>query len=893
MKSAENVGITKIFGLPTAQRSVLLLLIAVAAAAASLLAPTNSLPNALRVGAPLVSAGLVLFGAIRNRSDRIVAWLLMSGSLLALSGAHLIELAVDSPGRALGPSFADVVHLLSWAGMFLAATMLTRTGRNERSSFGMFEVVIVTIAAGVGVWLLVIEPSLAAGEVSASTIVWAGSIPLLGGLAFAAAVRMAANAAFQSFPLVAIMSGFGLQLLADVARTNSEMTGQFDSGSLLAALGVLGVLVVGIAAFDPQIALESRERPVGVDLGVGRTIGLSVAVLTPLTVLLALTISGLGTVLTMVMVAVSSVVSVVFALARMWGLLDVVQVLTERRGEDRLAAMVEHSSDVVVLVDETGDIKYASPGLSSALGHRSDDWIGRPLIDLIASDDREAAGREFWRLFNAGPDTTVRFESSLVRVDGEQRRMEATFANLIGGDAVDGIVATFRDVTEQRDLEQKLSHRAYHDELTGLANRAMFLDRVDHALRVTRPDTDPVVVLFVDLDDFKGVNDSLGHGVGDQLLRTIADRIRDVVGSGDTPARLGGDELAVLLEDRGGVDRALELAQNMLDRLREPAHLAGHDIAVLASVGVAVAAPGMNTSSLLRDADIAMYEAKRAGKGQIKIFDPAMRLGASTQLEYRSELDQALENGQLRLVFQPLIDLRNGEVVGAEALVRWRHPTRGDVPPSEFIPVAERSGLIRDIGNWVLHEAMREAARWQVRGPHMVSINVSVVQLRVDGFVEQVREALALTGMPADQVMLEITETVLVDQIDTASTQLVELRALGVGIAIDDFGSGGCAIAYLEKFPVDMVKIDHSLIDAITGVPEPANLSRMILNLTASMGITSVAEGIERPEQIVALRQVGCDAGQGNLMSPPLEVDVLSRRFGIDDGSASLLVGQQ
>ncbi len=336
----------------------------------------------------------------------------------------------------------------------------------------------------------------------------------------------------------------------------------------------------------------------------------------------------------------------------------------------------------------------------------------------------------------------VKFEASLVRVDGQRRRVEATIANLLGGDAVDGLVATFRDVTEQRNLERQLSHRAFHDELTGLANRALFLDRMDHALRVTRPEDDPVVVLFVDLDDFKSVNDALGHGVGDQMLRSIADRIRQVAGTGDTPARLGGDEFALLLEDRGGIDRALDVAEGLLDALREPVALAGYDLAVLASVGVAVSTPGMTTAGLLRDADIAMYEAKRAGKSQIKIFDPAMRLTATRHLEFRSDLGSAIERDQLRLVFQPMVDLRTHRVVGAESLLRWEHPTRGPIAPSEFIPIAERAGLIVPIGRWVVDQSIKAASQWQERGPQRVSINVSALQIRSPEFVDQVRRSL-------------------------------------------------------------------------------------------------------------------------------------------------------
>jgi diguanylate cyclase (GGDEF)-like protein len=405
---------------------------------------------------------------------------------------------------------------------------------------------------------------------------------------------------------------------------------------------------------------------------------------------------------------------------------------------------------------------------------------------------------------------------------------------------------------------------------------------MDHALRVQRSGADPVVVLFVDLDDFKLVNDALGHGVGDQLLRTIADRIRERSGSGDTPARLGGDEFALLLEDPGGVECALDVAEQLLNRLREPVRLAGYDLTGIASVGVAVVTPGMTTSSLLRDADIAMCEAKRAGKGQIKIFDPATRLGAATQLAYRSELGLALENRQLRLVLQPLVDLRTGEVLGAEALARWMHPTRGEILPAEFIPVAERSGLIAEIGKWVLHQSMREAVRWQSRGDHYVGINISAVHLRAEGFVNEVNEALRVTGLEPAQVLLEVTEAALVDEVDAASNALGALRDLGVRIAIDDFGTGYCSLSYLQKVPVDVVKIDRQFVEEVDGEATRSSLARMILEMTSSMGVTSVAEGIERPGQLAVLRRLGCDFSQGYLLSRPLELDVVHQRFGVD-----------
>ncbi|HSM67343.1 MAG TPA: EAL domain-containing protein, partial [Ilumatobacteraceae bacterium] len=746
---------------------------------------------------------------------------------------------------------------------------------------GSVEIAIVGVAVGLGVWLAVVEPYLTDGQLGIGERIWAVLVPMLGALGVATASRMAIQSGFRSAAPTLMTIGVSLTLLADVLRSVAELRGDYGAGGVVAMLAIPAALVIGAAALDPTMAGMNRVVESSGVFGFGRVVWLSVAALAPLTVLLTLLVTGLGTATTRTVAAVCSVVVVVLALTRMWRLVATVQTLSERRGQDRLAAMVEHSSDVVLLADADGVIRYASPGLASTLGHRASDWVDRSMIDLVASDDRNAAAAELQRAVRLGHGGMVKFEASLVRVDGERRRMEATIANLLGGDAVDGVVATFRDVTEQRNLERQLSHRAFHDELTGLANRALFLDRMDHALRVVRTDEDPVVVLFVDLDDFKSVNDALGHGVGDQMLRSIADRLRLVSGTGDTPARLGGDEFAVLLEDRGGVDRALDVAEQLLAELHRPVTLAGYDLTVLASVGVAVAAPGMTTAGLLRDADIAMYEAKRAGKSQIKIFDPAMRLSASKHLEFRTDLAEAIERNEMRLVYQPVVDLQTHRVVGAEALLRWEHPTQGTIAPDDFVPIAERAGLIVPIGKWVIEESVRAAAAWQASGPQQLSVNVSPAQIRSEEFVRHVRESIERHGIDPRRITLEITESMLVDEIESASGSLAELRALGVLIAIDDFGTGYCSLSYLQRFPVDVVKIDRQFIDELDADDRDATLARMILQLTSGLDVISVAEGIERRSQLKVLLELGCDLGQGYLLSAPLEADDLARRFGV------------
>ena len=866
---------------PIAMRARILVAVAAAFTAVYLVLPANAAAEAIRVVSPAIGVGAIWVGIAAHQPRRVLAWVLMAVSLGLLAVSQLVWARLFFGGSETFPSASDAFHLISAILLVVALGMLGQDSSPDEDSLGPIETAIVGIAVGLGVWLAVVEPYLADRGLAFGDRVWAVLVPLINALALAIAFRTAAQNRFRVPATTLLAIGVGLLLLSDVARGIAELRGSLGAGGFIAALAIAPPMIIGAAALDPTMTHRNRPQETAPLLGFGRVVWLSVAALTPLTVLLTLSVTGLGTRATRTIAAACAVVVVVLALTRMWRLVATVRKLTERKGQDRLAAMVEHSSDVVLLVDAKGVMNYASPGLASTLGHRPSDWTGRSLVDLVASDDRDAAAAELRHAVALPQGEMVKFEASLVRVDGQRRRMEATIANLLGGDAVDGLVATFRDVTEQRNLERQLSHRAFHDELTGLANRALFLDRMDHALRVTRPEDDPVVVLFVDLDDFKSVNDALGHGVGDQMLRSIADRIRQVAGTGDTPARLGGDEFALLLEDRGGVDRALDVAEGLLEALRQPVSLAGYDFAVLASVGVAVSTPGMTTAGLLRDADIAMYEAKRAGKSQIKIFDPAMRLTATRHLEFRSDLGSAIERDQLRLVFQPMVDLRSHRVIGAESLLRWEHPTRGPIAPSEFIPIAERAGLILPIGMWVIDESIKAAAQWQGRGPQRVSVNVSAFQVRSPEFVEQVRHSLETHQLDPSLVVLEITETMLVAEIESAADNLAPLRELGVLIAIDDFGTGYCSLSYLQQFPVDIVKIDRQFIDELDEHPRGMSLAKMILQLTAGLEVVSVAEGIERPAQLRALQELGCDIGQGYLLSAPLEADELHRRFGV------------
>ena len=732
------------------------------------MAPTRT-TEFLAAGAMALSAAVILGAMFVHRPVRPVPWVLLAVGL-AVSAAARVGAAFEWYGTdgVLLPGAAEMWGVLAFPSLLVATISISSDRRHARDLLAGSEPIIYVIALTALVWLAVTGQYVDDGATPLTSEAWIWMFPLLPRRA--GAVRTPAGQA---------QGGALLRVQRDDARLPAVERRQrrHRSRDLRRRRSSRGRRSqprrwwARCCSGSSRRCRASRRSPSATASRRGCTGRRSSACCSrrwyrsgALILMLA---TGLSSRSSFIVVSVATVSVIVLALARMWRLVDQVRLLTEQRGHDRLAAMVEHSSDVVMLADQTGRVSYASPGLRATLGFNPESWVGRHLLDVIIADEREGAMRQFERLVEFGNGGTVEFDATLSHSDGQQRKATVVVANLVGGAAVDGIVATFRDVTEQRNLERQLSHRAFHDELTGLANRALFLDRMDHALRVTRPEVDPVVVLFVDLDDFKSVNDALGHAVGDQLLKTVADRIRRAAGTGDTAARLGGDEFAILLEDRGGIDRAIDVAERLLDSLREPVSIAGYDVAVLASVGVAVASPGMSTTSLLRDADIAMYEAKRAGKGQIRIFDPAMRLVATKHLEYRSDLGEAIERGQLRLVYMPFVDLRSGQVTGAEALVRWHHPEHGDIPASEFIPIAERSGLIVPMGYWVLEQGLAHVATW--RPDLFASFNVSAVQIRQPDFVERVdRDRRSLSTSIPRTIMFELTETVLVDEGDRA-----------------------------------------------------------------------------------------------------------------------------
>jgi len=547
-------------------------------------------------------------------------------------------------------------------------------------------------------------------------------------------------------------------------------------------------------------------------------------------------------------------------------------VVEVRASEQRFEALVQHSSDVVTVMDRDGVIGYQSESVHRVFGHAAADLRGHSFTELM-SDEQAALFTQAVARMVETPGEALVIEVQLRHADGHVGDTEIAITNLLDDPTVGGVVLNSRDIGERKALERELVHQARHDSLTTLANRALFQERVNESLRREDGDT-PGAVLFLDLDGFKEINDSFGHANGDVLLTLVAQRLRSCVRPRDMVARLGGDEFAILIEDSSGLVDAHALATRILASFANPFALDGREVFVNASIGIASAEQTTEESDqLLRNADLAMYRAKAAGGGTIEHYNPALHSQLLERMQFEDDLRRALGRGELRLFYQPIMDLATNEPVGFEALVRWQHPTAGLITPDRFIGIAERTGLIQPLGRWVLFEACRDAMIWRNRHPQYaelgVSVNLSARQFQNDDLVDDVINALSESGLPPHCLELEMTESVLFEHTEENIAQLTRLKELGVRLAIDDFGTGYSSLAYLHRFSVDVLKIDRTFIAQLTQTGD-TELVRSILQIGHSLHMVTIAEGIETDEQSQLVTQMGCELGQGYLFARPL-----------------------
>jgi diguanylate cyclase (GGDEF)-like protein/PAS domain S-box-containing protein len=552
--------------------------------------------------------------------------------------------------------------------------------------------------------------------------------------------------------------------------------------------------------------------------------------------------------------------------------------VNRRISEEYFRTLVHHSTDVILILGEgDGDrIRYASPSATRLLGQPT--LVGVRLLGLVVEADRPRARSLIDGVLDR--DLSTEYEDwTVVRADGGQAEVEVSCRDLRDDPTVAGLVVTLRDVTERRRLEAELTHRALHDSLTGLANRVLFHDRTHRAVQRAHRNGTLAGVLFVDLDDFKVVNDTLGHARGDELLVAVGRRLDEVLREHDTAARLGGDEFAILVEDATHPADIEQVAERVLAALAVPVEVGGEVLSGNASVGVAISTDATDAPDLLRQADLALYLAKSDGKQRWRRYNTTLHTALLQRLEVRAALDQAIANEQFVLHYQPIVEMAGRDAVGFEALVRWDHPERGLVPPGEFIEVAEESGLIVPIGAWVMRTAVATAAGWRRDHPGAapyVSVNVSARQFRAPGFMDEIRGTLAAEELPPQALLLEITESLLLRDDEQVWTDLATLQALGVRIAIDDFGTGYSSLSYLRQMPIDVVKIDRSFVRSMAGSPQQAALVDGIIRLAHTMGLAVVAEGVEETAQRDLLLDMGCQHAQGFLFARPLPVGELA-----------------
>jgi diguanylate cyclase (GGDEF)-like protein/PAS domain S-box-containing protein len=550
-----------------------------------------------------------------------------------------------------------------------------------------------------------------------------------------------------------------------------------------------------------------------------------------------------------------------------------------REAKERFRSAFDHAPIGMALIAPDGTSMQVNRALAQMLGHEEGDLVGMSLVALTHANDRAHLLAAMQRSI-AGEGPSYRLEHRFLHADG--RLVWVTHSgSVVHNDAGEALyfVCQVEDVTERRARGELIAHQAIHDPLTGLPNRLLFVDRLRRSLSHVERGSH-AAVLFLDIDHFKVINDSLGHPAGDRLLVALADRLRAAIRPHDTVARFGGDEFIVLCNGVPDEKVARDLAQRISDAVAKPITLPEGEVFVTASVGIALSDSELdNPETLLRNADVAMYRAKEEGRARAALFQTDAHDRAVRHLRTGNELHRALERGELLLHYQPIVSLETGSIAGFEALLRWEHPERGLVLPDEFVGLAEETGLVVPIGSWVLEQACQQAAKWHAAGSNLsISVNLSPRQLAEPSLPDDVARVLRTTGLDGDSLWLEITESTLMRDAETAVTTLTALRALGANLAVDDFGTGYSSMSYLKRFPVQALKVDRTFVDGLGREPEDSAICTAVVTLAHALGLRAVAEGVETPEQLAELRTLGCELAQGFLFGKPAPAEEFGER---------------
>jgi diguanylate cyclase (GGDEF)-like protein/PAS domain S-box-containing protein len=832
----------------------------------------------------LLAVVIVIRAALRIEVRRIrLGWAVLGMAMLVYALGDGAFAWLDLGGGTTSPSLADVAYVNYYPMVVVALFMFQRASSARRDTLRLtIDSLIVVIGGGIVVWHTLFRPVLASLDPDPLSAALAlgypiGDLVLLFGVA-ATALRHPPE--IDARALTALVGGLGLMFVADVGYGQLNLAGAYDLERWPDVIYLSSTLLIALAGYfqaHPVAAAEGRGKSLSRWLLALPYVALAAGYWV-LIVLAQGTVTG-----ELVEVLYGAVALTAIVLIRQELVLrENSHLLAEqarRESEERFKALAANSSDAVVLVDRDGIVTDATPAVERVLGVDGSQLVGRPISRFVHADDAQRI-QAFIADVAAGRSVTQPFEWRLWDVTGVWRQVETIAANLLDDPSVGQIVLTTRDVRERKTLERQLSQVALHDLLTDLPNRTLFHDRVGQALASAARVQQHTTVLSLGLDSFKRVNESLGHAVGDQVLQEVSRRLRASVRAADTCARLGGDEFGVLLDGHSTAEDALAATDRILAALREPIERADTPIHLTASMGVSTAAlTEVDAGSLLRRAETARSVARNAGGDRVVVFEPAMQEAVQTRFELESDLRRAIEQTEFVLNYQPIVDLRTGELVGAEALIRWDHPTQGRIAPSVFIPLAEETGLIDEIGAWVLRTACTEATRWARLSPGRVprvSINLSAHQLADPQLAWTIQAAMAHAGATPSWVTLELTESLLMQNSSASLERLHAIRALGVQIAIDDFGTGYSSLAYLERFPITHIKIDRSFVTPLDDPQRGDGLVHAIIEIGGALGLTTVAEGIETAVELQRLRELGCPLGQGYLFSRPLERDAMA-----------------
>jgi diguanylate cyclase (GGDEF)-like protein/PAS domain S-box-containing protein len=826
-------------------------------------------------------AGIVAAAAARNSAPGATrtAWWCLAIALALYFVGQGIASGVGLQGRDPFPGIPDFFYLAYYIG-FIAAVIFLIRGAAARVQWMQLTLDAAILGFGFGAffWFLVIRPAASANELDTIKKVLAQAYMALDSillLAFGVLLLASAGNTGGRRVRLLLLAGFAMSFTGDILWSIAKISRAYLPGALEDVLYIATYAPLAIAGREQMRAIAARA-PSSVSNSLTQSLPY-VAMLSAFLVLVYFARSDIGgpaSVMTTIVFALSLLVMVRQALV-----LREDALTRERRAagmvERRYASLIANASDAIMIVAVDGTLQFASPASERTLGLSPDEIAGKNLLDLWGGDDGDRL-RAFLIEVAAAPRRII----GPVELRVDRYVLEMVGSNLTDDPGVRGLALNFRDISERKELEQQLRKLAFHDPLTLLANRSLFRDRVQHSLSLAQRHPHPVAVMFLDLDNFKNINDSFGHDAGDRLLQAVAQRLVKSTRASDTVARLGGDEFAILLEGTAASAEVQGLAASLIERLDQPFVLSAQEVRISASIGVAFRTDEADAEALLSKADIAMYQAKTAGKNRFATFQPHMQESLRERLRLEMDITRALANDEFFVEYQPIVDLGTRSLLGVEALVRWRHPELGVLMPGRFIQVAEDSGQIVKLDRWVLARACQEMRAWRssVSGGAdlRIAVNISGRHLQHGGLENDVAQVLQESGLEPGNLVIELTESTVMHDTEANLERLRRLKALGVRLAIDDFGTGYSSLSYLHRFPIDILKIDHSFVGRLTSSQSGPELARAVITLAGALGLDTVAEGVELEPQVAALLDLGCVAGQGFLFARSGSLEQLS-----------------